>query len=229
MTTRSDIVTISAKPSFSRAYSKANEILVKSRVITEFPYSVKDLIKEQSEIRCRTYKKALTYGVDISTFGSESATIFEYGGKYIIFYDDEKPMSHVKFSILHELGHQINGHDFQKKDTETYQKYEVETNYFAAQLLMPEQILREFQRRGTKITKAFLQENFGVSHQAADKRITTLAKTNAEWRSRMEQEFDDIILLKYKHFLDSISPLQNKYNFEDEYARELERSNWNYY
>lgn len=45
------------KPNFSAAYSKANEILVKSRVISTFPFSPIDLVKEQSAIKCRTYKK----------------------------------------------------------------------------------------------------------------------------------------------------------------------------
>ncbi|MCK9479819.1 MAG: ImmA/IrrE family metallo-endopeptidase [Firmicutes bacterium] len=214
------------KPDFASSYSKANEILVISNIISGFPYSALDLVKEQSEIKCRTFKKALEYGVDISTFGSESAVIFEYGGKSIIFYDDEKPMSHVKFSIIHELGHFVNEHKFSKKDSKIYGKYEVETNYFAAQLLMPEQLLREIQNRGMRITHQFLQEHFGVSHQAADKRKKTLAKTNIEWRSRMEQEYDDIIILKYAAFLDKICPVKNEYDFEDEYNRQLERNSW---
>lgn len=217
---------ISIKPNFTNAYSKANEILVKSGIIDSFPYSVIDLVKEQTKIKCCTFKKALGYGVDITSFGSDSAVIFIYNEKSIIFYDDKKPMNHVKFSILHELGHFINGHNFLLKDSETYSKYEVETNYFAAQLLMPEQVLREIQQRGTRITHEFLQEHFEVSWQAADKRITTLAKTNAEWRSRMEREFDDIILRKYMSFLDKICPIRNEYNFEDEYSRQLERNNW---
>ena len=81
----------------------------------------------------------------------------------------------------------LTGHDFSKKDEDTYHRYEVETNYFAAQLLMPEQILRECQNRGTRINRFFLQTNFGVSAQAADKRIETLARTNVEWRSRAEK------------------------------------------
>jgi len=221
---RSDIVT--AKPNFSNAYSKANEMLVKSTIISNFPFSALDLVKEQSDIKCRTFNKALSYGVDISSFGSESAVLVHYNGKSIIFYDDEKPMNHVQFSILHELGHSINNHDLSIKDSETYGKYEVETNYFAAQLLMPEQILREFQKRGNRITRQFLQEHFKVSYHAADKRITTLAKTNVEWRSRSESEYDDIILFKYKTFLDTISPIQNVYSFEDEYSLELERNTW---
>ena len=60
------------KPNFSRAYSKANEILVKSSAIQTFPFSPKDLVKEQTPIVCRSYKKAQKYGVDITAFGSES-------------------------------------------------------------------------------------------------------------------------------------------------------------
>ncbi|MGN1456312.1 MAG: ImmA/IrrE family metallo-endopeptidase [Acutalibacteraceae bacterium] len=215
------------KPDFSAAYSKANEILVKSRVISTFPFSPIDLVKEQSAIKCRTYKKARQYGVEISAFGSDSATIFELGGKQIIFYDESKPMTHVKYSILHELGHPLNSHNFNVTDKETYGRYEVETNFFAAQLLMPEQLLREFMNRGIGITKEFLMRNFEVSETAAKKRIETLAKTTVEWRSRQEKEFDDIILFKFAAFIDSICPpRKNYFDFEDEYDRQRERDSW---
>ena len=164
--------------------------------------------------------------MDITAFGSESAIIMSFQGKKIIFYDETKPDTHNRFSILHELGHEINGHDFSKKDEDTYHRYEVETNYFAAQLLMPEQILRECQNRGARINRFFLQTNFGVSAQAADKRIETLARTNVEWRSRAKKEFDDIILIKYADFLNRICPIRNTYNFEDEYIRQQERNSW---
>lgn len=157
------------KPNFSSAYSKANEFLVKSRVISTFPFSPIDLVKEQTAIKCRTYKKARKYGIDITAFGSESATIFEYGGRQIIFYDDSKLMTHVKYSILHELGHPLNNHDFSVTDKEIYGRYEVETNYFAAQLLMPEQVLRELTNRGIRITEEFLMQHFEVSETAAKK------------------------------------------------------------
>ena len=42
-----------------------------------------------------------------------------------------------------------------------------------------------------------------------------------------EQEYDDIILLKYKAFIDTISPEKNMLDwFENEYARQQERDNW---
>lgn len=214
------------KPDFAGSYSKANEILMKSSVINTFPFSPKALVKEQTPIVCRSYKKAKKYGVEMTDFGSESAIIMRLKGKSIIFYDETKPEAHTRFSILHELGHEVNGHDFTKKDDETYHRYEVETNYFAAQLLMPEQLIRELQRRGVWITRYFLQSTFGVSGQAADKRLDTLAKTNTEWRSRAEKEFDDIILFRYANFLNTICPIRNTYDFEDEYARQQERNSW---
>ncbi len=223
--TRSEIIT-ERKPDFSKAYSNANNILVKSKVISTFPFSPIQLVKEQTPYVCRTYSKARKYGVDMRDFGSESAVIMSLGDRTIIFYDDAKPMTHVGFSILHEAGHPINGHDFHKKDEETYGRYEVETNFFAAQLLMPEQLLRELQSRGVRITIPFLQANFGVSKLAAEKRIDTLAKTVSEWRSRSEREFDDIILMKYASFLDSVCPVKSMYNFEDEYERQQLRDSW---
>ncbi len=214
------------KPDFAGSYLKANEMLVKSSVINTFPFSSKALVREQTPIVCRSYKKAKKYGVEMTDFGSESAIIMRLQGKSIIFYDETKPETHTRFSILHELGHEVNRHDFTKKDDETYHRYEVETNYFAAQLLMPEQLIRELQRRGVRITRYFLQPTFGVSEQAAGKRLDTLARTNVEWRSRAEKEFDDIILLRHADFLNEICPICNAYDFEDEYARQQERNSW---
>ena len=84
----------------ARAYSKANEILVKSSAIQTFPFLPKDLVKEQTPIACRSFKKARKYGVDITAFGSESAIIMSFQGKKIIFYDETKPDTHNRFSIM---------------------------------------------------------------------------------------------------------------------------------
>ena len=138
-------MTIPTKPDFAKAYQSANEILVTSSVITKFPFSTKELVTElfanQAPLVCRSYQKAKKYGLEITDFGSQSALLTQYGSRYIIFYDDSKPKTHARFSILHELGHKVIGHDLSNKDKATYSKYEIETNYFAAQLLMPEQII----------------------------------------------------------------------------------------
>lgn len=129
--------------------------------------------------------------------------------------------------MLHEIGHYLLEHKLKTENLNLYEKQEVETNYFAAQLLMPEQTLIEIQARGKRISTDFLVSSFQVSKEAARKRIETLNKIKPEYRTRDEKEFDDLILLKYKMFLDSIMPAKNSYNwFDDEYERQRERDSW---
>jgi hypothetical protein len=70
------ILPTSIKPDFEKAYVKANEMLIKSSVIRSFPFSPKELVKEQSSIACRSYETARKYGVNIADFGSDSARNF---------------------------------------------------------------------------------------------------------------------------------------------------------
>lgn len=218
---------INSKPDFQKAYIKANEILVSSKIINIFPYSAIKLIKEQSNIVCRSFEKAHKYNVDIEAFGSDSAVIMNFGDKYIIFYNQNEIPARIKFSMLHEFGHKVNGHEFRVTSDEIYGIAEVETNYFTAQVLMPEQILREFQRRGKRIDKYFLMRTFGVSEQAANKRVENLNQITWE-RSQLEKEYDDIILNKYLSWVNSIVPNNIDYLFEDEEERQNEREQWRY-
>lgn len=218
---------LDSKPNFQKAYINANEILVSSKIITNFPYSATKLIKEQSNIVCRSFDKAHKYNVDIEAFGSDSAVIMNLGDKYIIFYNQNEMPERVKFSMLHEFGHKVNNHEFRVTSDEIYGIAEVETNYFAAQLLMPEQILREFQKRGKRIDKYFLMNTFGVSEQAANKRIENLNQITWE-RSQLEKRYDDIILNKYLPWINSIVPNNIDYLFEDEEERQNAREQWRY-
>lgn len=216
-----------SKPNFQKAYKNANEILVSSKTITEFPYSASKLIKEQSDIVCRSFDKAQKYNVDIEAFGSESAVIINLDNRDIIFYNQNEIPQRVKFSMIHEFGHRKNGHELKKMSDKIYGIAEVETNYFTAQLLMPEQILREFQKRGKRIEKSFLMNTFGVSEQAAIKRIETLNKITWE-RSLLEKQYDDIILNKYLPWINSIVPNNIDYLFSDDEAKQQERELWKY-
>lgn len=218
---------INSKPNFQKAYIKANEILVSSKIINSFPYSATKLIKEQSNIVCRSFEKAHKYNVDIEAFGSDSAVIMNFGDEYIIFYNQNEIPARVKFSMLHEFGHKVNGHEFRFTSDEIYGIAEVETNYFTAQVLMPEQILREFQRRGKRIDKYFLMRTFGVSEQAANKRMENLNRITWE-RSQLEKEYDDIILNKYLSWINLVVPNNIDYLFEDEEERQNEREQWKY-
>lgn len=214
------------KPDFKLAYVKANTVLVTTEAITAFPFSSKAMVEARGDIRCKSYKQALKYGVDINDFGSESAVLMKYHDKKIIFYDESKPLPHINFSNIHELGHDDMGHIMSKNiSKELYNKQEIETNFYAAQILMPEQLLRHLQHRGVSITVPFLINNFGVSKLAAEKRITTLDKTNEEWRSTAEKEFDDIILFKYLPLIQHLCPY-DPYDFEEEADLQRTRDSW---
>lgn len=77
-------------------------------------------------------KKAETYGVDISAFGSEDAIIQNFRGRFIIFFNDAPYIMNErkKFSLGHEFGHYMMNHDLNNKSD--YSLYEVEANFFAA-------------------------------------------------------------------------------------------------
>jgi len=216
----------SKNPDFRLAMEKANEILVSSKVIDFFPFAVNKLIKDQANITCRTFAKAVEkYNVPMEEFGSESAIITKKLGRSMILYCCDKPKTHIRFSILHEFGHAVLGHPLAFEDGERYGTKEVETNFFTAQILMPEQLLIELQCRGVRITNEFLVKTFGVSKKAAEKRLNTLRQIDWDRRNRTERNYDDAILLKYKDFLNSIQPKKFD-SFEDEYEMENERNSW---
>ncbi|MDO4468160.1 MAG: ImmA/IrrE family metallo-endopeptidase [Bacillota bacterium] len=214
---------------YTKVYCKANELLVSSNVIESFPFKVSAFIKEQSDIRLCKYAKAFEkYGIPIKHFGSESAVIMEYYGAIIIFYNQDEAPYRTRFGIMHEFGHYILGHKFNLKEADPlYHKQELEANCFAAQMLMPEQILRECKNRGKYISVDYIMESFEVSEDAATKRKKTLANTVYEWKSRSEREYDDIIVLKYASLINKIAPMKPyEYDFDEEYNRQAERDSW---
>lgn len=180
-------------PDFKGANILANEILVASRDIVSFPVQVKKVIKEWTDIQVRSFAKAKAYGIDIEAFGSKSAVIHCIHGRYIIFYNQNDFQPRVKFSILHEFGHYQMQHNLKVTSIELYGKYEVEANCFAAQILMPEQVINELKIRGAVVNKTFLIKYFGVSEEAAEKRLETLGKYQSEWRTEEEKMFDEAI------------------------------------
>lgn len=219
----------SKKPDFKKANVLANEILVASSTLQRFPVNTKKTVHEWSDVAVVTFKKAHDYEIDIEAFGSNSAVLQCKYGRYIIFYNQNDYKPRVRFSILHEFGHYKFQHKLGKCSEEEYRRAEVEANCFAAQILMPEQVLIELNNRGALITVDFLVKNFGVSEEAAKKRIDTMGKINYEWRSNDEKIFDESILFKYKDFIDSIMPKNNKYNYyEYEYDRQQERDDWEF-
>lgn len=216
---------------YPKVYCAANEILALNNVIKEFPFKVKDLVYEQSDIRLCSYAKAFSkYGIKVNELGSESAVWINYIGANIIFFNQDEPSYRVRFDVMHEFGHYKLKHISNLSyNNPMYQKQELEANCFAAQILMPEQIIRECNKRGKNNSIQFLKTSFGVSEEAAKKRQHTLAKSNPEWRNRAESYYDDIILTRYRDIIEKLVPkvkCPSNYFFEDDFERQRERDNW---
>lgn len=223
----------SRKPDFNRVYTCANEFLAVNNCIEGFPFSLKALIKEQSDVQVCSFGKAMDkYGIPIKSFGSESALLEEYCGAHIIFFNEKEEKYRMRFSLGHEFGHFVLNHKMNlDKDDPLYGIQEVEANCFSAQLLMPEQILRECTKRGYSTNNDYIKDSFGVSKLAAEKRHDTIAKNNNEWNSRSDIMYDDIILERYLPFIDRIAPKRyiekfNSFYFDDEFVKQQERECW---
>lgn len=218
-----------SKEDFKRIYTKANEVLVVSKCIDGFPFSVSAFVKEMSDVSLCSYSKAgKKFAIPENCFKSEDAEIMEMAGMYIIFYKDIDYIPRKRFSIIHEYAHYLLGHKLNlQRDDPLYHKQEVEANCCAAQILMPEQIIRECQKRQYVISPDYIINSFGVSNEAADRRRSTLSKYPYEWKAREEKEYDDIIRLKYADYINCIAPKKSfTYDIEEELESQRMRDSW---
>ena len=87
---------------------------------------------------------------------------------HVILYNEQKQKPRRRFTIAHEIGHIALKH--QKHGSAE----EEEANFFAAQLLMPDAVLRFVRDRRQLVTAKFLQDCFGVSYTAARRKLTYL-------------------------------------------------------
>lgn len=214
------------KPDFKLATNTA-EIFLLSAGITQFPFSLKRLLKKITfyNISLCSYSKAKQkYGINPFELGSDDGETVKSGNKYIIFYNDEQLKTRQRWTIAHEIGHIVMKHDFKNVDEQLYSKMEVEANFFAAQLLIPNQIINCAIKRGYNITVDFIIQNFNVSEEAAIKKIETLNK-NYEYNY---EKYDDSLNILFSGFVDMIAP--NKFEeinyFDEEYDMQSQRDKW---
>ncbi|MBR2801318.1 MAG: ImmA/IrrE family metallo-endopeptidase [Erysipelotrichaceae bacterium] len=220
------------KPDFKTAYCMANDILIQSHTIETIPFDVRKYLREETDIALRKYRTTRRkYGIAVPDLGSDDALIVEMGGKYIIFYDELAYPPRMVWSIVHEMGHFYLNHnlDFKNISPELYEKQEIEANFFAAQLLMPDQIIWELvERYQLDISASFLQERFKVSNDAAEKRIETLCRQFDYKHTYPAEKDKDLIILKFGSFINSLKPSgYYKYSsFDEEEEMQKERDSW---
>ena len=122
----------------------------------------------------------------------------------LILYSENNTDSkaHKTFGIVHELGHIYCGHS----SDGTVQ--EIEANFFAAQVLMPEIVIYYimYHYQDLKISAIDLINIFDVSYDAACKRITTF-NNKKFWNC---DKNDKLLLSKFKPFIKEYYKNKNK-------------------
>lgn len=110
--------------------NKASEAAIECHV-KYFPVNCFEILKHYG-YRIYTYSDLQTRNPELYDMCiSYSEDAFRSGSMHIVAYNDKKPMTRIRFSLMHELGHHLLEH---KNDSS---ENEAEANYFASNLLAP--------------------------------------------------------------------------------------------
>lgn len=108
-----------------------NKLLSKAKIYTP-PINLNNLIRANSEIKVK--------GDDLGK--ADGASV----GKNLILFNNKQVVVRQRFTVAHELGHIILGHNTNGSpktiNTQSRDPNEVMANRFAAELLIPEKFLR---------------------------------------------------------------------------------------
>ena len=182
--------------------------------IHEFPIPAK-------KIRCKDviissyqkYAKKTGLPIEKITLGHELEDAFLLKGLRphvtLILYN--------KHTLWHEIGHIKCGH---KKHSE---QEEIEAHFFAAQANAPNILIKAISQRGYSINAPFLVECFGLSKEAAEKKMEYLQK----YSFNHSNEYDDLVQLQFAQYLNQKYPTKTNHYYDDYFEdMEKERQGW---
>lgn len=178
------------RPDFEKCTTEATKLLYKQDVsdrilnIQKLNYD-KNIMFDSIQDYCQLTRTPLFY------FLSENRQMLRDGctiyvpehDLYIVLYNVEiRYFEHLNWTLAHEIGHIYLEH------TEDGDLEEVEAHYFAAQLMMPDFALFTMAHEYGRISVKDVVEIFGVSEEAATKRIETMKKRTYIYFSSCEKE-----------------------------------------
>lgn len=135
---------------------KSAEVIIECNV-KKFPIDCFDILAHYG-YKMYSYSKLYELNKELYDMCiSYSQDAFRSGSTKIIAYNDKKPKTRTRFSLMHELGHDILEH---KNDTP---ENESEANFFANNMLAPR--IAIYYTRPKLISR--ISELFGISSSAA--------------------------------------------------------------
>ena len=159
------------RPDFDKAQNVATDLLL-AQTISTLHVNVTDLQFNRPIVIDSVQNFAQITNRPLSNFTCEQfngACVVDYPRCSVILFDEQEDNPcRTHWGIAHESGHLYLGH---QKDGDPE---EIEAHFFAAQLLMPEIVLREIERRKGSISALEIADYFQVSYTSAYKRIETL-------------------------------------------------------
>lgn len=191
--------------------------------IQEFPIpSQKIKCKDVMISSYQKYAKKTGLSIGEITLGHELDDAFLLKGLRpnltLILYDKEKYGPRMKHTLWHEIGHVKCNHKRHGRNEE------IEAHFFAAQANAPNILIKTIANRGYKIDINFLMECFGLSEEAAKKKMIYLNKYSFDHSN----EYDDVVLIQFKSYIDKKYPPKTE-RFYDDYFDELDRERENWY
>lgn len=127
-------------------------------------------------------------------------------GLKLILYDKNKYDPRMRFTILHEIGH------IRLKHKKHGPREELEANFFAAQTIAPNVLVREAKRRGYQVTSDLLTSAFWISQECAERKLQFLCK----YPETTPNEMDTKILNAYHQYLLFCLPMRTRCNIDIE-------------
>lgn len=168
-----ELYTFNQKPDFDFAQNTATKLLLNQDITSLFvdirQFDLGHNIKIDT---IQNYSKVTgTPLIDLHTESITGAIVCKKHGINLILYDDDEPNERRKhWGITHEVGHVYLNHENDDR------KSEIEAHFFAAQVVAPEIVLWGIVKEKSLLTSDDLYNHFNISHEAADKRISTLKK-----------------------------------------------------
>lgn len=176
------------KPDFEKCTALATELLSKQNIKGRI-LNIRNLNYDKTIVFDSIQNYATMTHRPISDFLSPENQILNDGcivsgsDVYVVLYNNQiTNFEHLNWTLAHEVGHIYLGH------TCDDEKEEIEAHFFAAQLFMPEHSLFMMTREYGPINKYDLVEIFGVSENAAEKRIKTMQRKSCVRASKMDKE-----------------------------------------
>lgn len=218
------------EPDFDRCTTAATDLLIKQNLRDRI-LNIRNLNYDKNIFFDSIQNYALTVKCPLSKFFSDDndslkdgCTLILGNNNYVVLYNEEiRYFEHLNWTLAHEIGHIYLNH----KDDGPIE--EVEAHFFAAQLLMPEYTIYKMSEEHGKICKKDLEEIFGVSPEAAQKRLDTMKKKNSffcgEKHNKIWQMQKERIDLYYECGKDRVAfrnCLEFKLYYEEEYKSYLE-------